>query len=191
MTESRPPSHFRSLYQANPDPWGFETSGYEQAKYRRSLDVLGDRGFSSGLEVGCSIGILTRMLAPRCSRLLGVDIVDDPLPAARARCADFSGTRFEQMRIPMDWPDDHFDLIVFSEVLYFLSADDIARCAQRVLKTLLPKSAVLLVNWSQKTDDPSTGDTAPDLFIRHVTDRLLVSHAERHRQYRLELLTST
>jgi LmbE family N-acetylglucosaminyl deacetylase len=191
MPQSRPPSHFQDLYQSNSDPWGFETSPYEQAKYQNSLKALGDRHFESGFEVGCSIGVLTQMLASRCGRLLGVDIVEAPLSAARARCANMPHVRFEQMQIPLDWPDEQFDLIVFSEILYFLSAVDIERCARRVVETLLPAGAVLLVSWTGKTDDPSSGDIAPDLFIEHVKDRLPVVHQERHTNYRLELLTAT
>jgi SAM-dependent methyltransferase len=188
MTESRPPNHFQRLYESNPDPWAFQTSPYEQAKYRNTLAVLGNRRFSSGLEVGCSIGVLTRMLAPRCGRLLGLDIVENPLPAARARCTDFPQVRFERMQVPLDWPKEQFDLVVFSEVLYFLSADDIKHCAQRVLETLLPNGVVLLVNWTGETDDPSPNGTAPDRFIALVKDRLAVTHRQRHAQYRLELL---
>lgn len=188
MTESRPPSHFQELYQANPDPWGFETSAYERTKYRNSLLALGGRHFISGLEVGCSIGVLTRMLASRCDRLLGVDIVEAPLPAARMRCADMPSVRFARMQVPLDWPDEPFDLIVFSEVLYFLSAGDIACCARRVLDTLLPGGAVLLVNWTGETGDPSQGNAAPDRFIAGVGGRLRVVYRERQQNYRLELL---
>ena len=97
-TGSRPASHFAAMYQANPDPWEFGSSAYEQAKYRHTIDALGVRRFASALEVGCSIGILTRMLAERCDNLLGIDIVEDPLPAARQRCADQPWVRFERMR---------------------------------------------------------------------------------------------
>src|SRR5271166_3514721 len=138
MTGSRSASHFERLYQSNPDPWGFRTSEYEQTKYRQTLLTLGDRDFTSGLEVGCSIGILTRLLAPSCDSLLGVDIVEEPLAAARARCADQPQVRFQRMQVPADWPEGGFDLMVFSEVLYFLSAADIERCASRVRRSLLP-----------------------------------------------------
>ena len=71
MTGSRAATHFQCLYQANPDPWGFRTSAYEQTKYRQTLSALGDRHFTSGLEVGCSIGVLTRVLAERCDASAG------------------------------------------------------------------------------------------------------------------------
>lgn len=190
MTDSRPPIHFQRLYRSNPDPWDFNTSPYEQAKYRHTMDALGDRRFTSGLEVGCSIGILTRMLAPLCDSLLGIDIVEDPLPAARARCADQSRVRFARLQVPVDWPDEHFDLIVFSEMLYFLSAADIKRCAHHVLDTLLPGGVVVLVNWLGRTDDPSPGDAAPDRFIAATRGVLNMLRQERHEHYRLDSLAS-
>lgn len=189
-TNSRPASHFQDLYRASPDPWHFETSAYEQAKYRNSLQALGGRHFTSGLEVGCSIGVLTRMLACRCDRMLGVDIVEAPLPAARMRCANLPFVQFVRMQVPAEWPSEPFDLIVFSEVLYFLSAGDIAGCVQRVLNTLLPGGAVLLVNWTGETGDPSQGNAAPDRFIAAAAGRFGVAHQERHPQYRLDLLAA-
>ena len=66
MTVSHDAEHFRRLYARSADPWGFRTSGYEQEKYRRTIAALGERRFRSGFEPGCSIGVLTRMLATRC-----------------------------------------------------------------------------------------------------------------------------
>ena len=138
MTESRSAAHFQRIYEANADPWGFGSNPYEQEKYRRTLRALGDRRFAAGLEVGCSIGVLTRLLAPRCDLLLGVDLVEQPLQSARARCADQPQVRFERMQVPREWPDERFDLIVLSEVLYFLTAADIDWCAKRVRDSVLP-----------------------------------------------------
>ena len=134
-------------------------------KYRRTVSALGDRHFTSGLEVGCSIGVLTRVLAERCDALLGVDIVEDPLEAARSRCADQPQVRFRRMQVPAEWPEGCFDLMVFSEVLYFLSAADIERCASRVRSSLLPAGMVVLVNWLGQTDDPTPGNEAAEMFI--------------------------
>ena len=195
--ESRSRGHFERLYRSNPDPWGFATSPYEHAKYRHTLDALPQGRFLSGLEAGCSIGVLTGMLAERCGRLVGVDIVEAPLQAARTRCADQPKVRFERMQVPADWPADRFDLMVFSEVLYFLSAGDIARCAGHVANTLLPGGTVVLVNWlddagtgTSRTGDPSAGDAGPDRFIAATKDFLRVTHQERLARYRLDLLRS-
>jgi SAM-dependent methyltransferase len=190
MTESRDAAHFQRIYAANADPWGFGSTEYEQEKYQRTLLALGDRRFADGLEVGCSIGYLTRMLAPRCDRLLGIDLVEQPLQAARTRCADCPNVRFERMQVPGDWPDGRFDLIMLSEVLYFLTPADIDRCAARVLTSLLPGGTVLLVNWLGQSDDPSTGDEAAERFTLATAGSLKVTRQDRQPGYRLDVLGS-
>ena len=115
--ESRDASHFQRLYDASPDPWKFRTSAYEQSKYQTTIASLGTRRFRSGFEAGCSIGVLTRLLAERCDRLLAVDIIGAPLSDARKACADQLWVRFEQKQVPDESPDECFDLIVLSEVL--------------------------------------------------------------------------
>jgi predicted TPR repeat methyltransferase len=150
--------------------------------------MLGDRRFISGLEVGCSIGVLTRLLAGYCDALLGVDLVEQPLAAARLRCAEQPWVRFQRMRIPGEWPDQRFDLIMLSEVLYFLSPADIERCAERVKASLLPGGTVLLVNWLGQSDDPCSGEEAADRFIAATAGVLRVSQQDRQPRYRLDLL---
>lgn len=189
MNGTRDAAHFAQLYDGNADPWGFQTEPYEQAKYRHCIAVLGGRLYTSGLEVGCSIGVLTHMLAPLCQSLLGVDIVEQPLDAARRRCADQPWVQFLRMQVPREWPERHFDLILLSEVLYFLSPTDIDRCASRVKSSLLPGARVLLVNWLGRSDDPCTGDEAADRFIAATANFLSIARRERQPRYRLDLLT--
>ncbi len=190
MTQSRSADHFERLYQSNPDPWGFKTSSYEQTKYQRTLAALGERRFASGLEIGCSIGVLTRSLAPRCDRLLGVDVVDAPLQETQRHCADQAHVRFQRMQVPEEWPEGGFDLLVFSEVLYFLSPADIDRCADRVRSSLLPDATVVLVNWLGQTDDPTPGREAAERFLHATSGVLTTVRQENHAQYRLDVLRS-
>lgn len=116
MTSSHDAEHFRQIYARNADPWAFQTSAYEQEKYQRTLAALGGRRFRSGFEPGCSIGVLTRLLATRCDALLAADIVEEPLCTARKLCVDLPWVRFTRLSVPDEWPDGHFDLIVLSEV---------------------------------------------------------------------------
>ena len=190
MTASRSADHFTRIYDASQDPWGFGSSPYEQGKYDRTVESLGGRRFAAGLEIGCSIGVLTRRLAERCDTLLGLDLVEPPLLAARARCADLPSVRFQQMQVPGQWPDGCFDLMVFSEVLYFLTHADIARCASRVAGSLSPGGTVVLVNWLGRSDDPCTGEEAADHFIAATHGVLRADLTERHTGYRLDLLTA-
>jgi 2-polyprenyl-3-methyl-5-hydroxy-6-metoxy-1,4-benzoquinol methylase len=186
---SRQAPHFEKLYRANPDPWSFATSPYEQQKYEATLAALGIRHFRTALEVGCSIGVLTRRLAMRCDNVLGLDFVSAAVAKARAHCAPYPGVRIEQMQVPKQWPKEQFDLILFSEVLYFLNENDLARICAHTIRSILPGGQVLLVNYTGMTDDPSTGDSAATFFINATAPMLQPVLQQRARQYRLDLLS--
>jgi chemotaxis methyl-accepting protein methylase len=94
---------------------------------------------------------------------------------------------FVRMMLPRDWPADRrFDLMLFSEVLYFLDAPDVRLVARRASETLAAHGSVLLVNWTGDTDTPTTGDTAADAFI--AASGLAVTRQSRAPGYRLDLL---
>lgn len=185
---SRTAEHFKRLYHDNPDPWNFKTSAYEQQKYEATLSALGTRRFEMALEAGCSIGILTRRLAERCDRLLGLDFVPAAVAMARARCAPLPGVSIEQMQIPQQWPEGQFDLILFSEILYFFDEDDLRETCEHTLRSLLPGGLVLLVNFTGVTDDPNNGDDAASLFIKTSFPVLRPILQSRDSFYRLDLL---
>ena len=188
MTVSHDEEHFRHLYARSADPWAFQTSSYEQEKYRRTMAALGERRFRSGFEPGCSIGVLTRMLATSCDALLAADIVEEPLQSARTLCSDLPWVRFERLRIPAEWPAGRFDLIVLSEVLYFLTPSDIAAVAARVLTALETDGVVLAVNWRGHGDDPCGGDEAATIFLDQTDRELRVVSSNHSVSYRIELL---
>jgi cyclopropane fatty-acyl-phospholipid synthase-like methyltransferase len=187
MTASRDAAHFERIYAADPDPWKFTTSAYEQAKYAATLAMVADRHYGTALEVGCSIGVLSRQIAPLCDAFLGLDITETPLVAARARCADIPQARFARLAVPTEWPDGAFDLILFSEVLYFLSGTDLRQTAVLARTSLAPGGRVLLVNWTGKLDDPQQGDEAAEGFI--AASGLAVTRQERGEGYRIDLLS--
>ena len=188
--QSRDAGYFDAIYQRNPDPWQFESSLYEQQKYAATLGALSGRRFCSALEVGCSIGVLTSHLAGQCDRLIGVDIAEAPLHAARQRCATQQHVTFERLAVPAQWPDDMFDLVVLSEVLYFLTPDDIANVARQALRTLLPDGRVLLVNWLGEAANPCGGSEAATHFIAASAPKLVTLRSELNPQYRLDLLSA-
>lgn len=188
MTSSHGAEHFRQLYARSDDPWAFRTSAYEQEKYQRTIAALGGRRFRSGFEPGCSIGVLTRMLAGHCDALLAADIVDEPLRTARVFCNDLTWVHFVRMRIPTEWPDGRFDLIVLSEVLYFLSPRDIAGVAAGVLAAIDTDGVVLSVNWRGHGNDPCGGDEAANIFLSETHPGLYLASSHHTSSYRIDLL---
>jgi SAM-dependent methyltransferase len=147
-------AYFDELYARDPDPWGFETSAYEAAKYDASIAALDGRRYGTGVEIGCSIGVLTERLAPHVDDLLAIDVSEAALANARERVP---GVRFERREIPEEFPDGRFDLIVCSEVLYYLDDAAFAQTLDRLHGTLLA------VHWRHPTRTyPLPGDEVHD-----------------------------
>ena len=183
------PEYFDSIYTADPDPWNFADSPYEQGKYALTLNAMPKPRYRSALEVGCSIGVLTRSLASRCDAVVAIDAARTPLVEARRRCADLPGVRFEQMFVPEQWPDGVYELILLSEVVYYLSHADVGRLAARVTRSLPAGGSVLLVHWTGPTDYPLSGDEAVALFIERVGSTCVVERSDRYRRFRLDVLS--
>ena len=187
-----PPAYFEEVYRANTDPWGFETSPYEHAKYADTVAALPRADYESAFEVGCSLGVLTQLLAARCRHLLAVDVAEAPLQRARQRCANLSQVEFRQMTLPADFPTGlTFDLIVLSEVGYYWGATDLAQVADQLLAALRTGGHLLLVHWTPPVHDyPLTGDEVHQYFLDKTSANGPLEHLYCHRapQYRLDLL---
>jgi SAM-dependent methyltransferase len=187
-TRSLDPAYFEALYGRDSDPWRFATSPYENAKYEATLAALPRNRYRRGLEVGCSIGVLTERLGRRCRELLAVDVAEAALAEARRRCAELPGVAFRRMRLPDEAPCGSFDLVVLSEVLYYWSAADVTRVAGVVRRALEPGGDAVLVHWVRDTDYPLSGDEAVEFFLGAFESAGVRLRSERTRYYRLDLV---
>jgi predicted TPR repeat methyltransferase len=188
---SLPASYFDELYARDADPWRFASSPYEREKYAATIAALPRDTYTSALEIGCSIGVLTRQLAARADTLCAIDVAARPLVEARRRCADLAHVRFEQGAVPAHWPEGRFDLIVLSEVVYYLDRADVAALAARVHNAIVPGGDILLVHWLGETHYPLSGDEAVALFTASTGSWTHPLSATRHAAYRLDLLRAT
>lgn len=182
------PDYFKGMYATESDPWRFATSPYERDKYAATLAALPRARYASALEVGCSIGVFTHQLCPRCDALVGLDVVPSVLDAARARCADCPNARFMLAAVPGTWPEGRFDLIVISEVAYYLDRADLARLVARVEGAVLPEADIVLVHWLGVTHYPLSGDDAAEGFIAGARGFARVLKQSRTAEYRLDVL---
>lgn len=182
---SVPADHFEALYRADPDPWEFATSPYEREKYAHTVAALGARRYGRGLELGCSIGILTRQLAAHCEALVACDAAPTALAAARARVATLGHVQVVRAVLPRDIPPGRWDLVVASEVLYYLDRRDLELTLDRLEAVLLPGGVLLAVHWTQPTlTHPLQGDVVHEAIVaRTAFTRTL---HERHPTYRLD-----
>lgn len=182
-----PPSYFDDVYTANADPWGFEHKPYEQAKYADTVMSLPRLFYESAFEVGCSLGVLTARLAPRCGSLLAVDGSQKPLARARELCQGLGNVQIAQMQVPDEFPALLFDLVVLSEVGYYWSPADMALAQGKILEHLQIGGHLMLVHWTPWVHDyPLTGDEVHESFLALPGLRWL--HGHRKDTYRLDVL---
>ncbi|GGE13947.1 methyltransferase [Polymorphobacter glacialis] len=191
--DSLPPAYFDDLYKQDIDPWKFRGSEYEAAKYAATLDAIPRGRYAAGLEIGCSIGMLTRMLAARCDDLLATDVAAAALDEARALNADQPQVRFELRQFPCEVSGDglrgDFDLMVFSEVLYYLDAPTLEQAAAVTVGMARPGADIVLVHWLGETPDyPLNGNEAAEGFMAALNG---IAEPEFHAatpQYRIDRL---
>jgi predicted TPR repeat methyltransferase len=181
-------TRFERLYAANSDPWDLATSDYEAAKRDATIDALGASRFDSALEVGCALGLLTERLAARCDALLAIDTARNVLAVASERLTDFPHVSLMCADIPAQWPDRTYDLIVLSEVLYFLSAEEIAVTSRLAMRSLDEGGICLLVNWTGENDLPVSGPQAVDLFLK--AGKWKTESQRSHDCYRIDVFSA-
>ncbi len=171
-------SYFEEMYAADPDPWNFATSAYEQRKYSLTMASLPRARYRSAFEPGCSIGVLTEMLATRCDRLLATEIIAEAREKARRRLGSRPQVKVEDRAIPGEWPVDAFDLIVLSEVAYYFSEADLTEIVDLVVGSTVPGAHVVGVHWRGDTNYPLSGDRTHALIDGNARLHNVVHHLE-------------
>ncbi|MDG6403662.1 SAM-dependent methyltransferase, partial [Pseudomonas quasicaspiana] len=145
-------SYFERLFQESDDPWAFKKRWYERRKRALTLAALPRERYGSVFEPGCANGELSADLATRCDRLLVCDTNRSAVELARQRLATFTQVEVMHGRLPEQWPDGRFDLIVFSELGYYLDEQDLNSWIDRALASLTDDGQVLACHWRPQID---------------------------------------
>ena len=148
-------AHFEALYAASPDPWNVRDAWYEQRKRALLLACLPQERYASAFEPGCGNGESTAALAARCDRVLASDGSASAVAAARAR-VPLDHVAIDRRRLPDDWPEGVFDLVVVSELAYYLAVDDWRAMLARIVASLAPGGLLLMCHCRYPYDDYAT-----------------------------------
>jgi SAM-dependent methyltransferase len=138
---------------AEEDPWKYSTSEYERWKTGLVLEQLPTGRPRFAMEVGCAEGHMSMQLAQRVDRLLAVDISSKAIKRARARCAGSKHVEFRQLDIVDGDLPKQLDLILVSEVLFYISREELGKVAARFAEQLKIGGHVLLVHGNVIQDD--------------------------------------
>ncbi len=173
--------YFDALYSDNSDPWQYQSRWYEQRKRDMCLAVLPQLEYDKAIELGCGNGVFSVLLAQRCQTLLSIDGNDKAVQLAKQRLADASHVKVIQGVIPsilstLQLADltktgltktdstpayqPPFDLIVISEILYYLSPADIDTVITWIKHNIAVGGTLLCCHWRYAIDGfVMTGET--------------------------------
>ena len=138
---------FERLYLENPDPWNYRSSTYELEKYQRTLDSALALRMRCGraLEVGCSVGVFSRMISEHFDKVTAIDISKEAL----RREADYNSAQknirflhgyFESLNI-----EGQYDVIFCAEILYYIAEKHVNEVCRQLNMYLAPQGIILLV----------------------------------------------
>jgi SAM-dependent methyltransferase len=168
--EGLPRDYFEKLYQQRDDPWRFETRWYEERKRALTMAALPRRRYRSVLELGCATGLLTGQLADRADAVVALDISQGAVDQARRRLVDRGHVRIERADIREGLPPGPFDLVLISEVAYYLARQEVEELAQSIRGRLAAGAEVVLCHWRWPVDDyPLGGDEVHDILVGRLT----------------------
>lgn len=156
------------MYAEAADPWQLESRWYEQRKYAITTALLPYPRFRHAFEPGCSVGVLTEKLLLRCDHVTSTDISIGALDATNTRVtAAGARERVTLLRGSLDqpWPAGPFDLVVLSEVCYYLQPELLREVLDREVPRLAPAATIVAAHWRHKVDEyPMAGDRANDII---------------------------
>lgn len=188
--DGAPLSRFVELYDAAEDPWQVATSWYERRKQGIALASLPRERYGTVVEPGCGIGALTRALATRCDRLIAFDPVAQAVRRCRAHTRSLANVTVELATLPGGMPAGPADLVVFSEILYYLGDAELRNTVDRSVAALRPGGHILAVHWLPwAADAPRDGLAAHcellahpriDRLVEHVDERFVLHVLGRH-----------
>jgi SAM-dependent methyltransferase len=160
---------FERMYAAAPDPWGLEWSDYETRKYAATLDELGRRRYPRATEIGCALGVFTAMLAPRCGHLLAMDFSPAAVAMTRRRVADRANVEVVLASFPEQAPAGPWDLVICSEVLYYLDRAALGEALAWFADQLAGGATVVTAHWrGPGVTEPLSGDEVHDQMSREL-----------------------
>jgi peptidoglycan/xylan/chitin deacetylase (PgdA/CDA1 family) len=182
---------------ATENPWHYHCD-YEQAKYERTLNLLPEGPIGRGLELACAEGHFTEYLARRVAKLTASDISATALLRCEQRCKERGLDNVEYRQLDFfDRPlGTGWDLIVSSEVLYYMSSrEKLTRYAERVAEALNEGGLFLHAHAYEVSDTPDrTGFDWGDDFAAGTicqtfaaTPGLVLESAIESELYRCEL----
>lgn len=147
------PEGFERLFRTSIDPWNYRSSPFEAHKRQVLLRACGARVYGRGLELACANGETTLRLERQCLRLDAVDASPTAVAAATRRTEGLTRVTVAVRQLPEEMPRGPFDLIVVSELVYYLAPNALRRLMTGIEAALAPGGRVVLLHHLRRFAD--------------------------------------
>lgn len=146
---------FEMTFVLATDPWKY-TSPYQQSKYEQTLKLLPSSPIARALEIGCAEGYLTVSLAARVDHLIAADISQIALARASKSCTVHKqeNVSFVRLDLNKDPLPSNCELIVCSEVLYYVSGQTLQAVAHKLVNALTIGGYLLVAHANRVEHEP-------------------------------------
>ncbi|MBI2119244.1 MAG: class I SAM-dependent methyltransferase [Elusimicrobia bacterium] len=148
-------AYYQKIYQEHKEPWNYRARGAEILRHEEIPDLLfGFKGtFENVLDIGTSLGQLTRKLLPLSKRLVGFDVSSLAVKTASLNCP-MSHAKFLVAALPgLPFLQETFDLIVVSDGIHEFVLKEKRKKALAEIHMSLKKDGICLFSDYLKTKD--------------------------------------
>lgn len=140
---------FEAMLADSEDPWG-AASWYERRKHALSVALRTREHYGEVVEIGCATGALTQLLAAHADHVTAVDGSGAALAVARRRT--LPPVTWRRAEVPYELgelPAGSADLVMISEVAYFLTGAEYLALLRGARRLLRPGGEIILLDWCQ------------------------------------------
>ena len=178
------PDGFETMFRLDPDPWNYAASPFEAYKRGILLKACGNGIRGRGLELACANGETTRHLASICLSLLALDASPTAVQEARKRLEGLDRVSVRTALLPNQMPSGRFDLIVVSELLYYMRLRDADRLVRKLAHAIVPGGRIVLLHHHTDFNDAAQKpDLAQKRACTTLSKRMVLRYHYRDRRF--------
>lgn len=171
-------AEFEHKYAEHGDYFGYTAKPYETKKYQDAFNAVmrWRRNRGSVLELACSVGVFTKMLASEFDEVVASDISEAALRIAAETVGATGKVSYVRSDVETIDVGRKFDVVMISEVLLYVKEADGPRILDMLDRHLKPDGIIIEVENANRPSDKK-------FFFgwdRIIKSRFPIIHRERH-----------
>jgi SAM-dependent methyltransferase len=170
---------FEQHYKTNEEPWNYNSSGSERLRFKRVIEIARHFSKAPGLvvDVGCSQGQFTTLLAGYADQTVAIDISSTALQRAEENIkSQFKDIRFmESSLADLDLPAGSVDVIFYLDGInsHLISGDPLQETIKKTHHLLKDKGIIIFTEYMHYSHFPYFREKVASFGLDVVIDERL------------------